>query len=65
MANHANEYKERTVSMLLTDEEKRMIAGDYGPGIQRAMDLLIKLGDSFDAEKLVPISYYGQGVERW
>jgi predicted aconitase len=43
--------------MLLTDEEKRMLAGEYGPGIQRAADLLVKLGDSFDAEKLVPISY--------
>ena len=43
--------------MLLTDEEKRMQAGEYAPGIKRAMDLLIKLGDSFDAKKLVPISY--------
>jgi predicted aconitase len=43
--------------MLLTDEEKRMLAGEYGPGIRRAVDLLVKLGDSFDAEKLVPISY--------
>ncbi len=43
--------------MLLTDEEKKMRAGEYGPGIKRAMDLLIKLGDSFDAEKLVPITY--------
>jgi len=43
--------------MLLTDEEKRMQAGEYGPGIQRAISLLITLGDSFDAERLVPISY--------
>ena len=43
--------------MLLTDEEKKMHAGEYAPGIKRAMDLLIKLGDSFDAEELVPISY--------
>ena len=43
--------------MFLTDEEKRMLAGDHGPGIERAMDLLVKLGDSFDAEKLVPITY--------
>ena len=43
--------------MFLTDEEKRMLAGDHSPGIQRAMDLLVKLGDSFDAEKLVPITY--------
>jgi len=43
--------------VLLTDEEKRMLAGERGPGIKRAMDFLVKLGASFDAEKLVPISY--------
>lgn len=43
--------------MLLTDEEKAMLAGDYGSGKQRAVDLLIKLGESFDAQKLVPITY--------
>jgi len=43
--------------MLLTDEEKGMLAGEYGAGTQRALDLLIKLGDSFDAERLVPITY--------
>ena len=43
--------------MLLTDEEKRMQAGEFGPGIQRAISLLITLGDSFNAERLVPISY--------
>ena len=43
--------------MLLTDDEKRMLAGEHGPGIQRAMDLLVKLGDTFDAKKLNPISY--------
>jgi len=43
--------------MLLTDEEKKMRAGEYGPGMQRAISLLITLGDSFNAERLVPISY--------
>lgn len=43
--------------MLLTDEEKKMLNGEYAPGIQRSIELLVKLGDSFDAEKLVPISY--------
>ena len=43
--------------MLLTDEEKKMQAGEYGPGMQRAISLLITLGDSFNAERLVPISY--------
>jgi predicted aconitase len=43
--------------MLLTDEEERMLAGEYGPGMQRAIDVMVKLGESADAEKLVPISY--------
>jgi len=43
--------------MLLTDEEKRMLGGEFCPGIQRSMDLLVKLGESFDAERMVPISY--------
>jgi len=43
--------------MLLTDEEKKMRDGGYGPGMRRSMDLLVKLGESFDAERLVPISY--------
>ena len=43
--------------MRLTDEEKRIFSGEQSPGMQRAIDLLIRLGDSFDAERLVPISY--------
>ena len=43
--------------MLITDEEKRMVSGEYGPGVSRAMDLLIRLGESFDAERLIPITY--------
>ena len=41
--------------MLLTDEEKRMHPGEYGPGVQRAMDLLVKYGNAFDAERLVEV----------
>ncbi len=43
--------------MLLSKEERRMIGGELGPGIQRAMKLLVELGESFDAERLVPVSY--------
>lgn len=34
-----------------------MQAGEFGPGTQRAMDLLVKYGDAFDAETFAPISY--------
>jgi len=43
--------------VFLTDEEKRMLAGDYGQGTQRAIDLLVKLGDSFGAERMARASY--------
>jgi predicted aconitase len=39
--------------MFLTDEEKRMLDGDYGPGIRRSMQLLVKLGEAFDAERMI------------
>ena len=43
--------------MLLTDYEREMLEGKYSKGMQRSMDLLVKLGESFDAKRLVPISY--------
>ena len=42
--------------MLLTDEEKRMLDGEFGPGVQRGMALLVKYGELFEAERLVPVS---------
>ncbi len=43
--------------MHLTHEEREMLEGKYGKGIQRSIELLVKLGDSFGAERLVPVSY--------
>lgn len=43
--------------MFLNDEEKRLLAGERGPGTQRAMELLIKLGEAHDAEKLAVTTY--------
>jgi len=37
----------------LTKEEKGMLNGEYGPGIQRSMELLVKLGEAFGAERMV------------
>lgn len=41
--------------MHLTDEEKRVLDGESGEGMQRAMELLVALGATFDAERLIPI----------
>ena len=41
--------------MHLTDEEKRILDGSEGAGKQKAMEMLYALGETFDAEKLIPI----------
>ena len=42
--------------MILTDDEKRMLDGDYGPGVQKSMKLLVQWGELFDAERMVKVN---------
>jgi predicted aconitase len=42
--------------MQLTDEEERMLDGDFGAGVQKSMSKVVKVGELFEAEKTVPIS---------
>ena len=42
--------------MKLTADEERMLAGKLGPGVQRAMELLIAVGEAYEAEKMIDIS---------
>ncbi|MDR1874944.1 MAG: aconitase X catalytic domain-containing protein [Synergistaceae bacterium] len=42
--------------MYLTDEEKRILDGERGEGGRKAMELLVALGKTFDAEKLIPVT---------
>jgi predicted aconitase len=42
--------------MHLTREEERMLDGEPGAGMQKAMELLVAIGDAYDAEKMIPIS---------
>lgn len=42
--------------MFLTDDEKRMLEGESGFGVQKAMELLYALGKAFDAERLIPVT---------
>ena len=41
--------------MVLNDDEKRMLNGDYGPGVQRCMKLLVQWGELFGAERMVKV----------
>jgi predicted aconitase len=40
----------------LTKEEERILKGECGEGTQKAMELLVAIGDAYDAEKMIPIS---------
>jgi predicted aconitase len=42
--------------MLLTNEEEGMLNGDKGPAVKKAMEILVALGESFGAERLVPVN---------
>jgi predicted aconitase len=42
--------------MYLTREEERVLGGEFGEGTKKALELLVAIGDAYDAEKLVPIS---------
>ena len=39
----------------LTDEQQRMYQGEYGPGIQKAMTILVKYGNAYDAERMIRV----------
>ena len=40
----------------LRDEEKRMLDGERGYGTQRAMELLVALGTTFEADEMLPVT---------
>jgi len=42
--------------MHLTKEEERILEGESGAGMQKAMELLVAIGDAYDAKKMIPIS---------
>ncbi|MEM3627650.1 MAG: aconitase X catalytic domain-containing protein [Candidatus Bathyarchaeia archaeon] len=42
--------------MYLTREEERILGGEFGEGMQKAMELLVAIGDAYDAECMIPIS---------
>jgi predicted aconitase len=42
--------------MHLTKEEERVLKGEFGEGTQKAMELLVAIGDAYDSEKMIPIS---------
>lgn len=41
--------------MILSEEEKRMLGGERGPGVQKAMRFLVDYGEAFDAQKMIRV----------
>jgi predicted aconitase len=42
--------------MYLTPQEEKMEAGEYGPAVQKSMEILIALGNIYNAERMVDIT---------
>jgi predicted aconitase len=42
--------------MQLTKDEEKMLSGGYGEGYRKAIEILVKLGEFYDAKRLIPIS---------
>ncbi len=42
--------------MYLSDNEKKMLDGEHGRSVRKAMEILTALGEIYDAQKMVPIS---------
>ncbi len=42
--------------MRLTDEEKRMLAGEQGEALRLSLEVLTRIGEVYGAERLVPVN---------
>ncbi|MGA3011903.1 MAG: aconitase X catalytic domain-containing protein [Terracidiphilus sp.] len=42
--------------MILTDQEKKMLDGEEGYPSQKAMQILVQLGEIYDADRMIPVS---------
>lgn len=56
--------------MYLNEDQKNLLDGKYGPGAQLAMKVQVAIGESFGAEKMVPITrahiaLSNQEADRW
>jgi predicted aconitase len=42
--------------MQLTKDEEKMLSGGMGKGYQKAMEVLVKMGEFYDAKRLIPVN---------
>jgi len=43
--------------MKLTPKEQEMLAGRYGYPVKKSMEILVAVGDAYDAEKMIPVRH--------
>lgn len=48
--------------MFLTEYEKKMLDGDFGQAVQKAMETLVKYGEALGAEKLIEVNSVAGGI---
>jgi len=48
--------KKAEFKMHLTKEEERILKGEFGEGMQKAIELLVAIGDAYDAPRLIEVS---------
>jgi predicted aconitase len=53
LANH--DYFKRQVMLQLSVEEQAMLSGELGPGVRKAMEIVVALGQIYGARRLVAI----------
>jgi predicted aconitase len=42
--------------MQLTEDEQKMLDGEYGKGFQKAISILVQMGEFYDARRLIPVT---------
>ena len=42
--------------MQLTKDEEKMLSGGYGEGYKKAIEILVKMGEFYDAKRLIPVN---------
>lgn len=54
-AGPSSGHQNREGDVRLTPKERAMLAGEQGPGVQRAIEIVVALGRIYGAEELVPV----------
>lgn len=54
-SDHTLADRGEELPMKLTEEEEKMLHGEYGPSVQKSMQILTTLGNIYGAEHMIPV----------